>query len=234
MRVVRCKRGRRAVLINPHIRRKDSPMSNSEKQRIYNELHREEVQKNLRSIFGQVERDRVKDEVAKQLAQAEAELREQELYDSRYSSSPRPTMRYKSVNVTNKEMKNFRRITADARRLGYKVPRLDNKEGPLFVQKIDLPENVMTEALTIQVPYSDKAGNAYVTLLDTNASDRDNEKALAHEIAHDHMFETKEKPHTEKKADTIAARILHTSVHDIQDTTKCRMINGVAEKEVLK
>lgn len=124
---------------------------------------------------------------------------------------------FKRAQLTPKEFATYKALAKKARNKGYNIPAINQTNGPLIIDEINIPETSRTEAYNL--PDEDIFGNPiHLVLVDDDALTQDKIKAFAHELGHVHQWENNVKPHTELNADKIAAHILGTTIEDIQLT----------------
>ncbi len=134
--------------------------------------------------------------------------------------------------LTRKEKKEYMSIIRQARKKGFRIPKVDLHKGPVIIDEVNIPENAETEAYLLPDTDAITGKDIYTIFIDDDASRTDKRKALAHELGHIHLYVKGVKPHTELKADEIAAKILGTTVKSIQETKHLR--DNLARLSIVK
>ncbi len=126
----------------------------------------------------------------------------------------------------------YKKIVRQAQKKGYQVSNLNRRN--LTVDEVDIPEVYRTDGLIIP----DKEGKERRDLIfiDDDAKHDYKRKAFSHEIAHQHLFVTKQddeasnsnNPKIERKADRIGADILGITVKELNSPDVTH--NDVREK----
>lgn len=120
-------------------------------------------------------------------------------------------------------------IMRQARKRGLKIPKGGKGKGPLAIDEVDIPEPFLIDGITIPIEgvqqgwgkkEAKKLKGNHLIIMDDDAPKKDKKLAFAHELGHVHMFEKKEKPHTERKADKYAAKIFNLSIEDYDKLSK--------------
>lgn len=140
-----------------------------------------------------------------------------------YKSLPKiKVFKHYSSGIKNGGQHYYVSVLEKAKNKGYTLP---NKKH-LHIAETDIPPQFYIDGFTLPIEqgwkkWSKKESRKYKDMfligIDDDASKENKEKALAHEIGHVHLYVTGKKPHTEHKAEKIAADILGVSIEELND-----------------
>ena len=114
--------------------------------------------------------------------------------------------------IKRPKYKVYKGIYKRAKEKGYKVPKLTD-DGPTVVDEINIPETFEYDGFVYP---SNKKPKGYLIAVDDDAKPITKKKTFAHELGHIDMYERKERPHTEERADEIGADILDMPVKEFE------------------
>lgn len=207
VRRVRTKHGRRAVVVNKGVKRKPfNPYSQVNLKAFFDKNNKEaDAKKRIEKLFEEYSSQFGDDRILRQTLGVKRKSGD-------HLTPPKGSL------LSSEEKKEYGKIIKTARRKGYSIPKVDLKKGPVVLDEVNIPETFETEAFLLPDNDAITGEDTYLIQLDDDATLPDKKKALAHELGHVHMYDKNIKPHTEGKADQIAARIIGTTVKDIQQS----------------